>query len=40
MTREERELRTQIVALKNEARQLVGEDKMTEAKAKAKKRRT
>lgn len=36
MTREERELRTQIADLKNEARTLVSEDKMTEAKAKAK----
>lgn len=36
MTREERELRLQIEALKNEARQLVSEDKMEEAKAKVK----
>jgi HK97 family phage major capsid protein len=36
MTREEREIRTQVAALKNEARHLVGEDKLTEAKAKAK----
>lgn len=35
MTREERELRTQIAQLKNEARTLVSEDKMEEAKAKA-----
>ncbi len=36
MTREERELRLQIEALKNEARQLVSEDKLEEAKAKVK----
>lgn len=36
MTREERELRLQIEALKNEARQLVSEDKLEDAKAKAK----
>lgn len=35
MTREERELRSQIATLKNEARTLVSEDKMDEAKAKA-----
>ncbi len=35
MTREERELRLQITQLKNEARTLVSEDKITEAKAKA-----
>ncbi len=35
MTREERELRAQIAQLKNEARTLVSEDKMDEAKAKA-----
>jgi len=35
MTREERELRSQIAQLKNEARTLVSDDKMPEAQAKA-----